>query len=84
MDIAEQIRTYVSRNFLYSDGEYPFHNDASFLEEGIIASIGVLELVLFVEETFGVVIDDQEVTPEHFDSVSRLAEFVRGKMEMSG
>ena len=52
-------------------------NDASFLEEGIVDSTGVLELVLFVEETFGITVNDEEIVPDNFDSVEKLARYVR-------
>ena len=42
-------------------------------------STGVLELVMFVEETFGIAVEDQEIVPENFDSVSRLAAYIRQK-----
>ncbi len=84
MGIEEQIRAYVLANFLFSDGEYPFRDDDSFLEEGLISSIGVLELVLFVEENFNVTVDDQEVVPDNFDSVNKLAAYIRRKTGISG
>jgi acyl carrier protein len=49
------------------------------LDEGIVDSIGVMELVTFVEENFGVEVDDLDVTPENFDSVSRVAAYIRRK-----
>jgi acyl carrier protein len=78
--IEVQIRRYVLENFLFSDDESQLHNEASFLEEGIVNSTGVLELVLFVEETFGVMVEDDELLPENFDSVNQLAIYVRAKL----
>jgi acyl carrier protein len=80
MSVAEQVREYVAMNFLFSDNGYPFPDDASFLKEGIVDSTGVLELVMFVEESFGVAVEDQEIIPENFDSVSQLAAYIRGKV----
>lgn len=79
MTAREQIREYVAANFMFSDNGYSLPDDASFLEEGIVDSTGVLELVMFVEETFGIVVEDQEIVPENFDSVSRLAAYVQQK-----
>jgi acyl carrier protein len=79
MTVDKQVRDYVAGNFLFSDDGYPFPDDASFLEEGIVDSTGVLELVMFVEETFGIAVEDQEIVPENFDSVSRLATYIRQK-----
>lgn len=80
MEIEAQIRKYVSENLLFSDNGFEYDDDDSFLQEGIVDSVGVLELVLFVEETFGVAVEDQEITPDNFDSVSKLASYIRSKM----
>lgn len=79
MTIETQIKDYIAINLLFSDNGFPFTDEASFLDEGIVDSVGVMELVAFVEEKFGVKVDDLEVTPENFDSVSRLAAYVRSK-----
>ncbi len=79
MSIENSIRTYILENFLFSDDGSQLQDDASFLEEGIVDSTGVLELVMFVEETFDVTVEDQEILPENFDSVTQLARYVRGK-----
>lgn len=80
MTIEDQIRQYIADNFLFSEDGYQFSDDASFLQEAIVDSTGVLELVLFVEETFGVTVVDEEITPENYDSVSRLAAYIRRKV----
>jgi acyl carrier protein len=79
MNIEEQIRQYIVANFLFSDNGYQLSDDASFLEEGIVDSTGVLELVLFVEETFGITVEDGEILPQNYDSVSQLAAYIRRK-----
>jgi len=73
------IREFIAQHILFSDTGFPHPDDVSFLQEGVIDSIGVMELVEFVQETFGVKVEQSEVTPEHFDSVARLAAFVRRK-----
>ncbi len=80
MQIEEQIREYVGRSFLYGDSSFSYADDASFLQEGIIDSLGVMELVEFVQQTFAVKVNQQDVTAAHFDSVSKLAAFVRRKL----
>jgi acyl carrier protein len=80
METEAQIRQYVAQNLLFSDNGFEYDDDDSFLQEGIIDSVGVLELVLFVEETFGVTVDDQEITPDNFDSVTKLASYIRSKV----
>ncbi|RME76553.1 MAG: acyl carrier protein [Chloroflexi bacterium] len=80
MDIEARIQDYVAKNLLFSDNGFEYGNDDSFLEEGIVDSTGVLELVLFVEETFGITVDDADITRENFDSVNRLAAYIRRKL----
>lgn len=75
--VEELIRDFIAKKILFSDAGYPHRDDASFLQEGIIDSLGVMELVEFVQETFAVRVEQSEVTPENFDSVARLAAFVR-------
>ena len=79
MTIKEQLKDYIARNLLFSDNGFKYHDDDSFLEEGIVDSIGVLELVAFVDESFGVEVEDHEVTPDNFDSVNKLAAYVQRK-----
>jgi acyl carrier protein len=79
MSVEDQIKDDISRNLLFSDNGFPYPESASFLEEGIVDSVGVMELVAFVEEKFRLKIDDLDVTPDNFDSVSKLADFIRRK-----
>jgi acyl carrier protein len=82
--IEQHIRDFIARNLLYSDVGFAYPDDASFLREGIIDSLGIMEIVEFVQKTFGVKVDQHEVTPAHFDSVESLAAFVRRKQSSAG
>jgi len=79
MQISEQIRQYIAKNLLFSESGFPYADDASFLNEGIIDSIGVMELVSFVGQDFDVSVEPDEITPENFDSVARITRFVERK-----
>ena len=79
MSVEEQIKSYILENFLFSDDGNELAEDASFLEEGIVDSTGVLELVMFVEETFDLSVEDEEIVPDNFDSVAQLAAYIRRK-----
>ena len=83
MTIKEQLKDYIAKNLLFSDDGFKYDDNASFLEEGIVDSIGVLELVAFVDETFGVEVEDHEVTPDNFDSVNKLAVYIQGKLNVT-
>ena len=81
MEIEPKIRSYIAENLLFSDDGFPYSDEASFLQEGIVDSIGVMELVNFVESTFSISIDDHELIPDNLDSVAQLSNFVRSKKE---
>ncbi len=80
--IETKIRTYIAKNILFTGNGYPYSDDTSFLNEGIIDSMNVLELVMFVEQDMGVTVGDQDIVPDNFDSVSKLAAFVRHKSNL--
>jgi len=80
MDIKHQIRQYIATDLLFSDNGFKYDDDASFLQESIVDSLGVMDLVLFIEETFGVTVEDHDLTPDNFDSVNRLASFVQTQL----
>jgi acyl carrier protein len=82
-DIEVKIRDFVARNLLFSENGFPHDDTASFLETGVIDSLGVLELVTFAGKEFGLEVDPSEVTPENFDSVSRLSAFIRNKQKQA-
>ena len=80
MEIEPKIRAYIAENLLFSDNGFPYDDDASFLQEGIVDSIGVMEVVTFIEETFKITVEDHELVPVNLDSVAQLANFIRSKL----
>ena len=79
MQVKDQVRQYILKNYLFSTDEAALKDDVSLMEAGIIDSTGVLELITFLEEQFGVKVADEEMTPENLDSVTRIVAFVGGK-----
>ena len=75
----DQIRAFIINNFLFDSEENTLENDASFLEQGIIDSTGVLELVEWLENTFAIKVEDEELLPDNLDSVDQLVQFVAKK-----
>ncbi len=78
-DIKGKIKGYILENFLYRGSSDQIADDDSFLEKGIIDSTGILELVGFIEETFSVKVEDEDLVPENMDSINRLGEFIMRK-----
>jgi len=75
-----QVRRFIFENFLFDADEEDLKNDDSFLDQGIIDSTGVLELVEWLEDTFDITVDDDELIPENLDSVNQLAAFITRKV----
>ena len=73
------LRNFILENYLFSDDQSQLKNDDSFLESKIMDSMGVLEMVAFLEEHFGVVTEDQEMIPDNLDSIDKLVVFVEAK-----
>jgi len=79
--IAKEIREFVVTNFLFGRDEDRVTEEQSFLESGVIDSTGLLELVAFLEERFGISVADRELLPENLDSVANVSRFVARKLE---
>ena len=78
MEMLEQVRAFITSNFYVADPT-ALKNEASLLDQGIIDSTGVLEVIFFVEETFGITVEDNEMLPDNLDSIERIAAFVKRK-----
>lgn len=79
MSYMETIREYVIENFLFGDASQ-LEDDTSFLEHGIIDSTGILELIAFLEETYGIKVEDEELIPENLDSLKKVVQYVERKL----
>lgn len=77
--IVAGVRSFVVANYLFGR-EDSFNNDASFMDEGIIDSTGILELVSHLEETYNIQIAEDELTPDNLDSVNRIASYLAKKL----
>jgi acyl carrier protein len=83
-NIAQDIRTFVTTNFLFGQDATALSDDQSFLETGIIDSTGVLELIAFLEQQYSISVDDHEVVPANLDSVQHLVAYVERKLQARG
>jgi len=82
MNHPDTVRRFVVENFLFGDGE-SLKEDTSFLENGIIDSTGILELITFLEETYNIKIEDDELIPENLDNLQNVARFIERKLNRS-
>lgn len=77
--IEQDVRQFVISNFLFGEDNGSLTANESFLESGIIDSTGVLELVSFLEQTYGIKVRDEELVPDNLDSLQKVAAFVQRK-----
>jgi len=78
-DIKQTVKTYIVDTMLMGADGSDIADDTSFLERSLLDSTGVLELVNFLQDTYKIEIEDQELTPENLDSLDRIAAFVTAK-----
>jgi acyl carrier protein len=78
--IRHELRQFVTTNFLLTDEDAAFTDDASFMEQGIVDSTGVLELVSFLERRYAITLDDTELVPDNLDSIAKLTAFLGRKL----
>lgn len=80
MEIKDQVRTFLTSNFYVVDPA-ALEDESSLLDRGIIDSTGVLEVIFFIEETFGIKVEDSEMLPDNLDSIERITDFVARKLK---
>ena len=78
MSYLETVKEFVVENFLFGD-DGQLQEDTSFMESGIIDSTGILELITFLEEQYGIKIKDDELVPENLDSLQNVSVFLNKK-----
>lgn len=77
MSTRERIRSFIIDTFFVDE----FADDDSFLRKGLIDSTGMMELVAFLEQDFGLKLEDRELVPENLDSLTRVVAFVEKKQQ---
>jgi acyl carrier protein len=78
-EIRQAVRQFVVDNFLFGqDGD--LQDGTSFMDQGIIDSTGILELVAFVEKTWDVKVEDEDLVPDNMDSLDNICAFIQSKL----
>ena len=73
------INDYISRELVQDAALLPLGNTTPLLETGILESLGLLRLVVFIQERFGIVVDDLDLVPEHFANVDTICAYLRSR-----
>lgn len=79
--IEHDVREFISENFIL-DGEQ-IEADASLTRRGVLDSMGVLELIMFIEERFEVKVPDEDTVPENFDSIERIVRYLHDRLSVA-
>ncbi len=77
--LKDRISAFIVENFLFGKDKN-FRDDTSLIDEGIIDSTGVLELVGFLEQEFSIVVEDEELLPENLNSINNVVAYVERKL----
>jgi acyl carrier protein len=79
LTVSEQVRHFILQNYLLGK-DFRLEDDQSFLDHGIIDSVGVLEFVAFLQERYGVKVEDEELLPENLDSINAVSAYLKRKL----
>jgi acyl carrier protein len=79
MPAKNQIRQFILNNYLFTDDESKLSDASSLMQTGTMDSTGILELIMFLEETFGIKVADDEMVPANLDSVDNVVRFIERK-----
>jgi acyl carrier protein len=82
--IEQDVRRFLTENFPLSTDGFSLTGNDSLLEAGVIDSVGVLELMEFIESTYGIEIPDSDVLPENLDSIDAITRYVTAKRGGAG
>jgi len=80
-EIIAAVKGFIINNFLFGQEDEPIGEKDSFMGKGIIDSTGILELIDFTEETYGINIEDNELLPENLDSLDNISRFILSKLD---
>ena len=82
-DVLERVRAFVRRTFLYAQPDAQLPEELLLLQGGVIDSMGVVELIEFIQAEFGIKIPDEDITEDHLGSLAAIADYVvsRRKVE---
>ncbi len=74
--IKDRLRAFIIENFLFGDTDYALEDDASLIDNDVMDSTGVLELIAFIDEAFGIKMADADIVPANLDSLSKITAYV--------
>lgn len=83
VSIRESLRHFLLENYLFTDDPSKLNDSDSFLDNGILDSTGILDVILFVEENHHVKVSEDEMVPDNLDSIDALVTFIEKKQAVN-
>jgi acyl carrier protein len=80
-DIEDGVRRFITENFPLGDTGHELAGGDSLLEVGVIDSVGVLELIEYLEASYSIAIPDEDVLPENLDSIAAIGRYVAARID---
>ena len=77
--IIERTRQWVRETFLYMRPDWPLTDDTPLLKGGVVDSVGVIELVAWLEATFQLSIPEGDITEAHFGTLADIGDYVEAR-----
>ena len=75
----KNLRNFILENYLFTDDQSQLNNDDSFLNTGILDSMGILELINYLDEELSIKVDPDEMVPDNLDSINNLLAYISTK-----
>jgi len=79
MTTETTLRKFIMENYMFTEDDTELKNDHSFLDMGILDSMGILEVIALLEDDFNITVEDEEMIPENLDSINNLLAFIQKK-----
>lgn len=80
-EVRQKLRHFILENYLFSDDQNALKDDDSFLDGGILDSMGILELIEYLDEGLGIKVEGDELVPDNLDSINSLIKFIGAKAQ---
>ena len=78
-EVRQKLRHFILENYLFTDDQAALNDDDSFLDGGVLDSMGILELIDYLDEGFGIKVEGDELVPDNLDSINSLIKFISSK-----
>jgi len=79
-DVRANLRTFILENYLFTDDQAALADTDSFLDGGILDSMGILELIDHLDDSYSIKVEGDELVPDNLDSIDNLIKFIATKI----